>query len=132
VPTESEVDEPSYPIEKIPNIDSLFMRIHKNHFQQDEIITVAFKNHDMSTDWSKYSTPSDTQKRVKLNNKDPNNYGVISMNVGKVRNIDGQTVEHKPAPENRAHTEVIGEKITKVRVQFLRIFKWEIALENKD
>ncbi len=133
MPTESEVDEPSYPIEEIPNADSLYMRIHKNYFQQDEIIPGTFKNHGegMSTDWSKYSTPIETQKRVELHKKNPNNYGVISMNVGKVRQVDKQTVEHRPVIDNRGHTEVIGEKTTEARYHFLSIIKWEIALENK-
>jgi len=118
-------------IEVIPKKDYLFQRVHKNLiFNGNLSIGLVFKNHGagMSTDWSKYSTPQKTKKRVKKleTPKDPANYGVINMNVKKVRDINGQIVEHTPIKDNRAHTDVKGEKTAKVKVLFSRIYEWSI------
>lgn len=48
------------------------------------------------------------------------------MKVKDVRNIEGQIVEHTPLKENRAHTNVNGEKTEKVKVLFSRIYDWSI------
>ncbi|MEJ7684312.1 MAG: hypothetical protein WKG06_41975 [Segetibacter sp.] len=94
---------------------------------------IAFRNHEggMSTDWANYSTPKETQERVKLYGKFPENYGVINMVVADVRKIEGQQVIHKPLPENYSHTDVEGEKTDKVRLLFLRIYKWEIEVKKR-
>gem|GEM_PF-2942347 len=68
----------------------------------------------------------DTKERVRIDQKDPDLYGVIKMNVGEVRAIEGQIVEHTPLNENRSHTDVKGDKTPKQTVYFNRIFQWSI------
>lgn len=85
----------------------------------------------MSTDWSKYSTPEETQQRA----RDPELNGVIEMNVGNVREIPPLEVKHTPAPDNRAHTDVCNvptkkSSKTKVRVKLARISSWIIPIET--
>jgi len=118
-----------FPKEEIPNEHSLFQRVHRNLFRNEKLaISLVFKNHGdgMSTDWSKYPTPMDTKERVRIDQKDPDLYGVIKMNVGEVRAIEGQIVEHTPLNENRSHTDVKGDKTPKQTVYFNRIFQWSI------
>ena len=74
----------------------------------------------MSTDWSKYSTPSETRTRGKI----AKDNAVIKFLVSDVRNIDGQTVIHTPdmPNNNRSHTDVFGEKDdVEIRLKFTRI-----------
>lgn len=122
-----------WPIENIPNSAHLFMRVHKMWIQNDKIVSPGvFQNHEngMSTDWNKYSTPQETLKRVSSYGKDPNNYGVIHLNVGQVRDIPTQSVTHVPLPDNRSHTNVCGEKDTEARVKFGRIYDWIILYKK--
>jgi hypothetical protein len=110
--------------ENIPDLDLLYMRVH--HFLLDKDGTPmpgAFRDHGkgMSTDWNKYSLPEDTLARAKI----PSDNAVISMGVGDVRSIPGQVVLHTPCSQNRAHSDVIGDKKTnaEVRIKFTRIYK---------
>jgi hypothetical protein len=132
--------------ETIPNEDLLYMRVHKNLVQSDgSIAFLAFKNHGdprdpsirpgMSTDWQEYSTPEECRQRASLFGKDPSKYEVIQINVGRVRQIPGQEVEHTPIYEphstppilNRAHTDVYGDKTDEeVRLGFINA--WEPAI----
>ena len=114
--------------EPIPNSDSLFMRAHKDHCRTGELDFGVFRDRGrgMSTDWSKYSTPEETRNRGRI----PELNAILSLPVGGVREID-LVVEHDPlnverAKEigidpNRAHTEVIGEKTTEIRLKLRRI-----------
>jgi hypothetical protein len=117
-----------WPVEEVPDNDRLFMRIHKNHLTNDDFLLMVFRNRGrgMSTDWEKYATPDQTKGRA----KEPQDNAVISMVAGDVRRVPRQSIEHDPQPENRAHTEVAGEKDKKknpeARVKFSRIWKWEI------
>lgn len=84
----------------------------------------------MSTDWSKYSTPEETRGRVR-SGRSPDDYGVLRMNVGEVRGIPSQAVNHKPLDDNRAHTNVTGPtgnktEVTRIRYLFSRIGEWVI------
>jgi hypothetical protein len=102
---------PDWPIEEIPDSDSLFMRIHR--FDLDASGRPkpgAFRNSPkgaagMSVDWDRYATPEKTRRRGR---QEPSNYAVISLDAGRVRTVPGQTVEHRPEPDNRAHSEVLG------------------------
>ena len=108
-------------IEDIPDSDHLFMRVHAASFARDGRVSAgAFKNHGggMSTDWDKYSTAAETRARGR---KPPEEYWVVSMNVGEVRQVPGQTVDHSPLPDNRAHTDVRGEKDEEVRIKLRRL-----------
>ena len=112
---------PDWQAEDIPDRDHLFMRVHIRTFARGGILSAgAFKNHGrgMSTDWDKYSTAVETRARGP---NPPDEYWVVRMNVGEVRGVPGQTVEHSPLPENRAHTDVIGEKDEEARVKLRRL-----------
>ncbi len=105
--------------EEIPDADHLLMRVHRVNLNEDGSLKPgAFKDHGggMSTDWDKYSTAAATRLRA----REPNANAVVSMNVGRVRAIPGQIVQHAPLPDNRAHTDVIGKKDAEARVLFSR------------
>src|SRR5947208_1595655 len=122
-PDVADAIEPKWEIEFIPDPDHLYMRVNQVHIRADGTIRPgAFQDHEggMSTDWDKYASAEDTLK----NARDPKVNAVVSMNVGEVRSIPGQSVQHMPLPENRAHTDVIGDKGGKnseVRVKFTDI-----------
>jgi hypothetical protein len=120
----------TWPKEAIPDEDHLFMRVHYKWTDGGIPIPGAFRDHNggMSTDWEKYSTPQNTQQR----GRKPDENGVIKMRVQKIRAIANQSVHHTPVqntppkPDNRAHTDVVGEKDTQSRLQFTRIYEWII------
>jgi hypothetical protein len=150
-----ELDGP-WPSEEIPDADLLFMRVHRNLVEHGRPAIGVFKNRPdparsdrapgMSTDWNRYSTPQQTQDRARSSRPEDN--GVCSLNVGRVRGIYDQRVIHTPHyrvpddsddPNNRAHTDVAGKKspketndpeervrLLRVRVEFQEISRWEI------
>jgi len=79
----------------------------------------------MSVDWEKYSTRLETRDRAKT----PKENGVVSLNVGGIRAVPGQSVLHTPILENRAHTDVLGEKSPEARVLLRRIARWVVNIE---
>lgn len=110
-----------WPVEFIPNNDSLYMRVHRTWFKPNgEIAPGAFQNRGdgMSTDWSRYSTPNETRLRAR---KTPTDNAVLAMVAGDVRQVPDQQVVHTPQPENRAHADVRGEKDEEARVLIGRI-----------
>jgi hypothetical protein len=122
----------SWPREDIPAEDHLWMRVHKNDMENEEIFPGAFRNRPkdtggMSTDWDKYRTAEDTRNDGRV---PPENYAVIRLNVGEVRKIPDQTVVHTPDIErqNRAHTDVFGQKHPEARVLLIRAAKIVIHL----
>ena len=147
-----EVPLTSWEIEEIPNIDSqgneylLYRHIHKTFIkvkEPDRISPSAFKDEHgrgVSTDWSKYSTPRDTQMRKKTH--PPEEYGVVSLLIRKIREnevLKDLSIEHSPIQKsvsdkgNRAHTDIKGilkygrnHKKNKAQVHLARIAKWEI------
>ncbi len=96
----------------------------------DEIPQGAFRDQGggMSTDWEKYSTAEETRKRAQKS--PPEDNGVLRLNVGGVRAINPLSVEHKPEPDNRAHTEVLGDKKKdpEVRLRLQRLAEWVIKI----
>lgn len=112
-------------VEVIPDQDILFMRIHRVWFPHGVLNTTAFKNmpeptDGMSTDWNKYSSARDTRRRIQRNS--PVDYAVIQLAVGKIRELPGQSVVHSPTIDNRAHTEVFGDKkLPEVRIKLGRL-----------
>jgi hypothetical protein len=121
----------SWASEPIPDENYLWMRVHKSQLPDGDIAPGAFKNRPttkdgMSTDWEKYATPQDTCNRGRV----PTDNAVIRLLVGDVRKIPDQTVVHTPdlKTENRAHTDVYGDKNPEVRVKLIRISKIEISL----
>ena len=127
-----------WPKEEIPAEGTVFMRIHRTWIRDGEAMIGVFQNREggMSVDWNEYSTAEETRLRARR----PAENGVISMNVGAIRSIEGLLVEHDPiqensldaqgkaVPHNRAHTEVLGEKTEERRVKLSRIYSWEIRL----
>ena len=104
----------------------LYMRVAAEKFTElgGELLpeSVVFKNFSnglgeagMSTDWCRYASPHDT--RMRAVKKAPDEYGVVSIPVGKVKAIPRQRIEHTPiyltpnhVGNNRAHTDVFGPK----------------------
>lgn len=127
--------DPNWPPEDIPDNDIIYMRVHRQKFNPDGTVQPgAFQNKGdgMSTDWAKYAAPEDTQRRGRV----PRDNGVVSMVVGRVRQIPGQTVVHtpiwSPKPEecNQSHTDVYGDKKKdpETRVLFRRLCRIVIPL----
>lgn len=112
------------------------MRIHQTYLKPSDgsLMPGAFRDRDgaMSTDWEKYRTPQEARDAA----RNPNKNGVIAMNVGEVRKVESprQEVEHTPLhgheelPDNRAHTDVRGEKTEEVRMKLRRIATWVIRV----
>lgn len=127
-----------WPSEEIPDSDDLYMRVHKLDLDSGIPELGAFRNRpkktgSMSTDWSKYATPEETQWRARI----PQDNGVIALNVGEVRSIQDQIVKHSPIsnhqslPNNRSHTDVLGPKNSEVRLKFRRIYRMIVNLPSK-
>ena len=124
-----------WPIEEIPDTDSVFMRAHREHFSDGELHHGVFRKHDggMSVNWARYASAEETKQQAK---EHPNHYGVGSMPVSGIRQIDDLSVEHTPELTNRAHSDVYGlpgnrEQRTKVRFLLLRIANIVIPLTIK-
>lgn len=93
----------------------------------------------MSTDWSRYALPEQTQRGGLRSGPEDN--AVLSLNVGAVRAIPSQAlrqaVEHAPifadpdVPDNRAHSEVVGPKNTETRIHYLRIYRTVLTLPTE-
>lgn len=111
-------DDVDWQVEHIPDEDSVYMRAHKDFLRNGLLQPGVFREHNggMSVDWDKYCTPHETRSRA----KNPSVNAVIEMDVGKIRRIQALDVIHRPKPENRAHSEVIGlptesENLTETR-----------------
>ena len=127
-----QVDLVTLPWEKvfIPDGDRLYRRVHQKLVNASGGIRAgAFTDHKgtMSTDWSKYSSPEETKHRA--SGLPAEEFAVVALPVGAVRSL-GQLVEHDPLPENRAHTNVIGEKDAEVRLKLTRICEIVIPVET--
>lgn len=119
----------SFQIEQIPDPDKLFYRIHKSYCIEGQIIPSVVRNigGGMSTDWQKYSTADQSRSRAAV----PGDNGIVSVAAGRVRQVEDQTVEHCPSSNNRAHTEIRGDKThPSVRLKILQLMTWEIPLEQ--
>ena len=122
-------------VEKIPNTDSLYYRIHINWMDNEDIMPGVFRERGtgekkgMSCDWSKHSTPEDSRKRA----QQPHKNGIIEFIVQKLRELN-LTVNHAPIQnhsfmdDNRAHSNVKGveERSTEIRLKLLDIYTWKI------
>lgn len=105
-------------IEPIPDQDVVFRRIHRNYLRAGDCPPGAFTDCDggMSVDWSKYSDAEAARQRA----KSPPDNGVARLVARDIRVIEGLTLEHRPTKDNRSHSEVLGEKSEKVRMQLSR------------
>lgn len=120
-------DALAFPIEDIPDLDSVFMRAHKTYFRDGELEPGVFTPKEgpgLSVDWDRYSTKEETQKR----SKKPSDNAVIAMLVSGIREIEGLDVKHLPEMTNRAHCEIAlpdrrdrREELTEVRLKLKRL-----------
>ena len=115
-------------VENIPDEDFVFMRVHKSFIKDGELIPGVFQDRGggMSTDWEHYSTAEQSRNRA----KSPADNAVIKLSVGGIRGIEKLTVVHEPdvVTQNRAHSEVFGEKTTRSRMLLNRLVEWAIKL----
>jgi len=113
--------------EEIPSADHIFMRVHACFLKYGDPVG-AFRDQGlgMSTDWEKYSTPQQARNRAKK----PNENAIVKLNVGKIRELLGLLVEHRPIQDNRAHSEVVGEKTPEIRIKLNRLAEMVIGLET--
>ena len=133
----------------VPDDDHLYCYVHKS-MAKEKPSKRAFQNtpstgNNLSSDWSKYSTPEQTRARLakqkklgkdgnyKEEFKRPEDYYVVQLRVGHIRTeISSQQIEHDPIqgnpdiPDNLAHTIIIGEKDEEVRLKFVDIAEWAI------
>lgn len=142
----------NWPIEEIPNEHFLFTRIFKGHLSKQDNLPKAdaFKNtpygvdsNVLSSDWEKYISAKECRDFVKnfVNKKtgipkEPDDYFIWKMNVGKIRTelIPSQEVTHTPREYNRAHASIEGKKPenegvnnAEFRSLIIEIGDWEIA-----
>lgn len=140
------------PENPIPDEDFLFTRVNKTHLSKRDKTPLpnAFRNTPfrvnsevLSSDWEKYITAIVCRDSVKnFTNKktgipkNPDDYFVWKMNVGRIRTeiIPAQEVEHTPRDYNRAHASIKGRKPDNEKVNnsefisiILEIGTWEIA-----
>ena len=141
-----------WPVEDIGNDAKLFRRIHFQKIDKKnktEILPSFFKNTpendpDLSVDWEKYITPKGILELIgkehkfgTTNFKNPNDFLVISVNVGAINELKiNQEIKHTPKqnipeqignPNNRAHSSIIGDKtLEEIRLKISGVSKWEI------
>lgn len=121
------------PVEKIPDEDYLFLRVHQNDVDGEGRPTpAAFINRPkgstgMSVDWAKYRTSTETRNRGA---QAAINYAIVKFTARNVRAIPSQTVVHDPDNSNRAHSQVVGKKDTEVRERFMTFYEPEISLRD--
>ena len=115
-------DDVNWPVEDIPDDDSVYMRAHRMFFRPT-LQPGVFRSQDggMSVDWEKYSSPVDTR----LRGKKPYDNAVISLPALGIRDINNLALEHTPEQENRAHSDVFGlvnsEDLTEARILLLNL-----------
>ncbi len=113
----------SWPVEHIPDPDTLYMAVLRLHWDDGNIASAALrdspnKGEGMSTNWSKYSAARDVRENRRHL---PGEYGVVSFVVGKVRSVSTDTeVRHSPEKPNRAHSLILGPKDSETRVHYRR------------
>ena len=128
-------DEIVWPIEPIPDCDSVFMRAHSQHFSRSgELQPGVFRPHGggMSVNWGKYASAEETRQQA---TRAPDENAVIKLPVSGIRQVDPLRVEHTPTG-NRAHTDVNGipdggEDLVEVRVLLRRVANVVIPPRDK-
>ena len=108
-------------IETIPDAALLFRRFHKQWMDEDGLIDPGlFKDIEMSADWNKYSTA--TQSRARAKKAEDN--GIVELNVGSLKLLP-QDVIHIPSlgSNNRSHSNIKGIKDEEMRLKIRAICK---------
>jgi hypothetical protein len=124
-----------WPVEDIPDEDSLYYRVHFNDIDSyGHPKPGAFRNNPkdssnsgMSVNWARYATAEQARQNAR---KPVGEYSVVRMAAGKVRDIPNQTVVHEPLPDNRSHSEVFGVKDPEARVKLLEICYIELHFDK--
>ncbi len=123
-----------YPKEEILDGETLLRRVPEHLFEEDgsgKPLPGAFTNMGggMSTDWERHSSPEACRARA----PSPDKFGVVSLNVGAIRQIEDpkQTVEHAPSKKNQSHTEVFGEKTPGVDIELVDLATVRIGRPSK-
>lgn len=134
-----------YSSEQIPDEDFLFTRVHKSNLIKNLPKAGAFKNTPfnegsevLSSDWDKYINAQQCRDSVIKSDKpkNPNDYFIWKMNVGRIRKevIPSQEVSHTPRVHNRAHSTIKGRKPANQNVNnaefrsiIIEIGQWAIA-----
>ena len=115
----------AWPVEEIADGEVLFRRVHRNWFFPNGTLNPgAFRDYEMSTDWHRYSSAEEARQRARK----PHETAIVSLVAGEVRRIDGQHVQHAPISDNRAHTNVVGDKSTRVRQRLVDVCKMELTI----
>jgi hypothetical protein len=137
--------------ETIPDNDKVYCFIHIEanvNPKTGKPRAAAFHNtpkqgDNLSCDWSKYSTPEETNSRIGLQYKagttifkNPALFGVVAFDAGTLRTEEyNQQVEHDPIfnnpaiegiPNNQAHSIIIGEKDEETRLKMVDMSEWVI------
>lgn len=127
-----------WPVEEIPDTDTLYLRVHQQWLRDGQVLPGCFQNRPdeatgaMSSDWAKYATAEETRQRARR----PEVNAVVALYVGEVRAIPEQHIVHSPVqddpvlPDNRAHTDIAGPKETdpEIRRLFVRIASLVLSL----
>ena len=107
------------------------MRAHETYYRDGELSPGVFtaKDGGMSVDWEKYSSQEQTRQRA----KNPAKNSVIALSVGGVRGIKTLDVQHRPEPDNRAHSEIDlpanHEELVEVRLLLRRLAQTVISIQ---
>ncbi len=103
-------DHGPWEVEEIPGSDDLFYRVDRGSFGSGEVIPNpgSFRENrgSMSCDWNRYSNAEETRARTGR----PESFGIIRLNAGKIRSIQGLRLAHDPdfPNNNRSHSAVFG------------------------
>lgn len=97
-------------VEDIPSCDRVYRAVHVVFWQNaepDEIPPGAWKvvGDGCSVDWERYSTPQEALNR----RKDPKMNVILEVLASQIRDIEGLDVQHRPSPDNRAHSDIVGD-----------------------
>ncbi len=112
-----------FPIENIPDSDLVYRNAKDTFLNEDGSINPRvfydFKTKGVKTSiaWAKYcNNPEDSP----LSQDEPERYGVFKLNVGRIREIEGQQVIHDPS-KYQAHSLIDGKKDEEVLTALLEI-----------
>lgn len=96
----------------IHSSESLWRRVHRDHFKKGRVTSAAFKDYEMSVD------RANIQESMQATLLD--GVGVAKLNCGDVNSL-GQQVRAAPRPDNAAHALVIGTKTTSISRQIRKM-----------
>lgn len=124
-------------VEEIPRTACLYLRMHRSRWPTNTdpltyipaggFVEKPDEGCGMSTDWAKYSSPTESRMRA----EEPEKNAIFELLVSDIEEIGEQLVKHEPDRErnNRAHTAVYGvtKRPTRIRREYSRIAKLLIS-----